>query len=57
MDNSNTNSLKDSEGIKYKYPNRDCKECLYYKCFVGIENLSCNFAKYGCRKYCEAVSR
>ena len=54
MDNSNTNSLKDSEGIKYKYPNRSCKDCLRYKCFIGIENLSCDFAKYGCRQWeCE----
>jgi hypothetical protein len=43
--------LKDSGGIPYKYPNRTCKECIRYPCFDGINNLSCDFAKYGCRKY------
>lgn len=43
--------LKDPSGIPYKFPNRDCEECARYPCFEGIQNLSCNFAKYGCRKY------
>ena len=43
--------LRDPSGIPYKYPNRTCKECPRYPCFQGIENLSCDFAKYGCRKY------
>ena len=43
--------LKDSGGITYKFPNRTCKDCTRYPCFEGINNLSCDFAKYGCRKY------
>jgi len=42
---------KDSQGIIYKFPNRTCKDCVRYPCFEGIENMSCDFAKYGCRKY------
>lgn len=36
---------------KYKYPNRTCKQCAKYPCFRGIENLSSDFAKYGCRDW------
>lgn len=43
--------LKDSEGIKYKFPDRTCKDCINYPCFEGIKNMKCDFAKYGCRKY------
>ena len=39
--------LNDKEGITYTYPNRSCKECLRYPCFIGIEKRVCNFAKYG----------
>lgn len=46
-----TSVLKDCAGIKYKYPNRTCKECVRYPCFEGIKSMSCDFAKYGCRKY------
>lgn len=51
----NDKKERDSGGIIYKYPNRDCKECLNYPCFDGIDNLSCNFAKYGCQQYEESV--
>jgi len=51
----NDKKERDSGGIIYKYPNRDCKECLNYPCFYGIDNLSCNFAKYGCQQYEESV--
>lgn len=43
--------LKDSAGIVYKHPERTCSNCTRYPCFDGIKNLSCDFAKYGCRKY------
>lgn len=43
--------VRDSEGIILKYPDRDCKICINYPCFYGIDNLSCNFAKYGCQQY------
>ena len=45
--------LEDSEGIKYHYPDRTCKNCSKYPCFRGIENSKCDFAKYGCVKYSE----
>ena len=48
---SNSTLPRDSQGIIYKFPNRTCKECVRYPCFDGIENMSCDFAKYGCRKY------
>ena len=48
--------LKDSEGIKYKYPERSCKDCVKFMCFEGMENMVCDFAKYGCRTY-ECISR
>ena len=44
-------SLKDKEGIIYKYPTRTCKQCKLYPCFTGIENMVCDFAKYGCRHW------
>lgn len=45
--------VRDSEGIILKYPERDCKKCLNHPCFEGMDNLSCNFAKYGCQQYDE----
>lgn len=41
----------DSEGLKYKHPERSCDKCNRYPCFRGIAFLSCNFAKYGCRDW------
>lgn len=43
--------VRDSGGVILKYPERDCIECINYPCFEGINNLSCNFAKYGCQQY------
>ena len=43
--------VKDSEGVIYKHPERTCKECVNNPCFKGMETLSCDFAKYGCRQY------
>lgn len=42
---------RDKDGVKYKHPERSCKECGKYPCFRGIENLTCDFAKYGCINY------
>lgn len=43
--------MKDKDGIKLKFPNRNCKECGLYPCFEGVENLKCDCAKYGCYLY------
>lgn len=51
----NDGKVRDSEGIILKYNDRDCKMCANYPCFYGIDNLSCNFAKYGCQQYEESV--
>ena len=40
--------IRDKYGIKLKYPNRTCKKCKKYPCFMGIDKLSSDFAKYGC---------
>ena len=45
--------LEDKDGVKYKYPDRTCKQCRKYPCFTGIENSKCDFAKYGCTKFIE----
>lgn len=42
---------KDRDGVKYKYPERTCKDCSRYPCFGGIERSVCDFAKYGCVHY------
>lgn len=42
---------KDPNGVKYKFPERTCKDCWIYPCFQGIENCVCDMAKYGCRSY------
>lgn len=46
---------RDSNGLKYKYPERSCTECIRYPCFQGIKNCVCNFAKYGCKSFKEKV--
>lgn len=42
---------KDKFGVKLKFPDRDCKQCLKYPCFLGIDKCSSNFAMYGCVYY------
>lgn len=42
---------KDRDGVKYKHPERTCKECAKYPCFRDIEKSVCDFAKYGCVTY------
>lgn len=34
--------------IKLKYPDRSCKGCKSYPCFIGMEKCKSDFAKYGC---------
>lgn len=47
---------EDKEHKKYwKFPERDCKECKKYPCFVGQKNMIANFAKYGCINYIKDV--
>lgn len=43
---------KDRWGILYKYPERTCKKCRRYPCFLGqAEVCKCDYAKYGCINY------
>ena len=43
---------KDKDGIKYKHPERTCKDCLEYPCQeLKVFNLGCDYAKYGCIHY------
>lgn len=46
---------KDRFGIKLKYPDRNCKSCRKYPCFVGIDKCKSDFAKYGCIFYSEPI--
>jgi len=41
---------RDINGIKYKFPNKTCKDCRLYPC-MEFANLKCDFAKYGCKSY------
>lgn len=41
----------DNVGVKYKYPNRSCKNCNNYPCSNDISTLDVDFAKYGCIMY------
>lgn len=43
--------VRDRFGVKIKYPERSCKQCINYPCFTGIENCKCDFARYGCVTY------
>ena len=40
--------MTDRYGVKYKYPKHSCLDCKKYKCFMGQENCSSDFGKYGC---------
>lgn len=45
---------KETEALhkkEWKFPWRDCKKCVKYPCFRGIENMKANYAKYGCKNY------
>lgn len=47
---------KDKFGVKLKFPDRDCKQCQKYPCFLGIERCLSNFAAYGCSEWSEKNS-
>ena len=52
MSKKDLNSFEYSpDGVKYKFPERSCKKCSKYPCFIGIEKRSCDFAKYGCIEF------
>lgn len=52
MDSSTvTTSIKDTDGKKFKFPDRDCNNCKRYPCIINMDMLKCNFAKYGCINY------
>ncbi len=42
---------KDRFGVKLKYPNRSCKDCIKRPCFKGFNLCVSDFAKYGCIYY------
>ena len=46
-----SNIEKDKFGVKLKFPNRKCIQCIRYPCFKGITRCSSNFASYGCVYY------
>lgn len=37
--------------VRLKFPERSCKDCKFYPCILGHENLKSDFAKYGCTIY------
>lgn len=39
---------KDRYGVKLKFPNRKCTDCVKYPCFSGFDRCVSNFAAYGC---------
>lgn len=39
---------RDENGVRIKYPDRNCQQCKNYPCFEGMENCLSNFAMYGC---------
>lgn len=45
---------RDKYGVKLKYPDRECKKCTRYPCFIGIDKCRSNFAAYGCFYYKES---
>lgn len=44
---------KDRYGVKLKFPNRKCTDCVKYPCFSGFDKCVSNFAAYGCFYYLE----
>lgn len=43
--------IKDINNIKYKFPEKTCKECKKYPCMINMDIFKCDFAKYGCKDY------
>ena len=44
-------ATEDKWKIKFKFPERTCKDCKRYPCIINQQILKCDFAKYGCTKY------
>ena len=47
---------RDSDGLKYQYPERSCLYCQHNPCIeffndLGFSALKVDFAKYGCIDY------
>lgn len=42
---------KDKDGVKLRYPDRECTKCKKYPCFIGFDKCKCNFPAYGCLLY------
>ena len=45
------NGTYDEAGVKYRYPERTCTDCLNYPCREDMDILNIDFAKYGCVKF------
>ena len=43
--------IKDRNGIKLKFPEMSCKDCLSYPCMQNMNQFKCDIAKYGCRGF------
>lgn len=43
--------IKDRDGIKLKFHERSCKDCLSYPCMQNMNQFKCDIAKYGCRGF------
>lgn len=48
--------IQDKNSINLKFPDRTCKSCTTYPCFIGIEKCKSDFAKYGCIYFKEIKS-
>lgn len=45
--------MRDDFNVILKFPDRTCKKCIRYPCFIGIENCCCDFSRYGCTQFKE----
>ena len=43
--------IKDKDGVKLKYPERSCSQCIRYPCMQNMNEFKCNIAQYGCRDF------
>lgn len=43
--------IKDKDGVKIKYPERSCSQCIRYPCMQNMDEFKCDIAKYGCRDF------
>lgn len=49
--NKKVQELEEEHKKFWKYPERSCISCIKYPCFVGQENSTADYAKYGCIKF------